>query len=195
MIIEDTFTINAPVQKVWNYFLDIEQMAKCMPGADIRQTDPQNFEGELKVKVGPIGATFGGSVTIINQSVPTALTARVKGKDKGTGSMVQGEFTSSLKRIEPTVTEVSYKIDVTVRGKIGQFGQTVIQDTSKRLASEFLACVKSQLETPEGQKPPPPLSEAKAARAGMRAFLGGVNSAVRSWVRTRLRRKRAPEKP
>jgi carbon monoxide dehydrogenase subunit G len=166
-----------------------------MAGADVRQTDPEHFEGELKVNVGPIGATFSGSVAITQKTPPLTLTATLKGKDKMTGSRVEGEFTSSLKRIEPAVTEVAYKIDVTIRGKMGQFGQSVIQDTAKRISSEFLACVKGQIETPEGQKPPPPLSEAKAARVGMRAFAGASWFTARGWFRRLLRRKRTSEQP
>jgi uncharacterized protein len=195
MIIEDTFTVEAPIQKVWDFFLDFEQMGKCMPGAEVRQTDPGNFEGDLKVKVGPLGAAFSGTVTITEQMPPNTITAAVKAKDKGTGSMAQGEFSSSLRRIDPGTTEVSYRIDVTIRGKIGQFGQTVIQDTARRLTAEFLACVKAQIETPEGEIPPPPLSQAKATRVGIVAFVGASFNGVRRWVLVRLGRRKQPEQP
>jgi len=190
MIIEDTFTVEAPIQKVWDFFLDFEQMGKCMPGAEVRQADPGNFEGDLKVKVGPIGASFTGTVTITDQMPPNTITAAVKAKDKMTGSMAQGEFSSSLKRIDPGTTEVSYKIDVTIRGKIGQFGQTVIQDTAQRITKEFLACIKAQIETPEGRTPPPPLTQAKATRVGVVAFFGASFRSVRSRVLVRFGRKK-----
>jgi carbon monoxide dehydrogenase subunit G len=189
MIIEETFTINAPIQKVWDFFLDIEQMSRCMPGAEVRQTDPNTYEGELRAKVGPIGATFNGTVTLTNQTPPTALTAKVQAKDKMTASMVQGEFTSNLKRLGPLETEVSYKIDVTIRGKIGQFGQTVIQDTTKRLSAEFLACLKAQIETPEGQAAPAPMSSGRAIGAAASAFLAALLNAIRRWFAQALRRK------
>lgn len=189
MIIEETFTINAPIQKVWDFFLDIEQMSRCMPGAEVRQTDPTTYEGELKAKVGPIGATFNGTVTLTSQTPPTALTAKVQAKDKMTASMVQGEFTSNLKRLGPLETEVSYKIDVTIRGKIGQFGQTVIQDTTKRLSAEFLTCLKAQIETPEGQPAPAPLSTGQATGVAASAFLAALLAAIRRWFAQVLGRK------
>jgi uncharacterized protein len=188
MIIEETFTIEAPLQKVWDHFMNTEQLAKCMPGAEVRQTDADNFEGELKVKIGPLGGSFGGSVNITSKSPPTSFAATVKAKDKGTGSIVQGEFTSSLKRLEPGLTEVSYKIDVAIRGKMGQFGQTVIQDTAKRLSAEFLGCVKAQIETPEGKGSRSPTAR-RAVGVAIVAFVGAVLTAIRAWLGRRVGRK------
>src|SRR5215813_9270896 len=189
MIIEETFTIDAALQTVWDFFLNVEQMAKCMPGAEVKQTDPNIYEGELKVKVGPIGASFGGTVTITSQTPPTAITAAAKAKDKMTGSMVQGEFSSTFKSLAPKQTEVSYKIDVVIRGRMGTFGQTVIQDTAKRLSAEFLACVKGQIETPAGEEPPPPISTGTATGMAFSAFFAALITAIRGWFKDRFGRK------
>jgi len=178
MLIEETFVINAPQQKVWDFFLNIEQVAKCMPGAEVKQVDANNFEGDLKVKVGPIGAAFSGTVSITQQTPPNSITATAKGKDKTTASMVQGEFSAGFKALSSTQTEVSYKIDVAIRGKMGQFGQTVIQDIAKRLTTELLACVKSQIETPEGQAPLPPPTMNRMGWVAIGAFFKAIMSVI-----------------
>lgn len=147
MIIEDTFTIHAPVQEVWDFFLDIERMSQCMPGVEtVRQTSPTTYEGSLKVKVGPIAAVFGGTVEIVEQTAPTFLKAQGRAKDKNTASMAQGEFSAQLIERAPRETEVAYTLDLAIRGKLGQFGQTVILDTSKRLTAIFVEQVGAQLE-------------------------------------------------
>lgn len=183
MIIQETFTIDAPVQKVWDFFLDINQMSKCVPGAEVKQLDATNYEGALSVKVGPIGASFSGSVTVTSQTPPTAMDASVNGKDKMTGSMVQGKFASTLKPLTNNQTEVSYQIDVAIRGKLGQFGQTVIQDTAKRISAEFLACVKAQIEVPEGETAPPPMTPGQAGSVAGKAFLGALFKTVTNWFK------------
>jgi carbon monoxide dehydrogenase subunit G len=181
MIIQETFTIDAPIQQVWDFFLDINQVSKCVPGAEIRQVDPASYEGTLTIKVGPIGASFSGSVTITSRTPPTAIEASVKGKDKMTGSMVDGKFASALKPLAPNQTEVSYQIDVAIRGKLGQFGQTVIQDTARRISAEFLSCVKAQIEVPEAA--PPPMTVEQAGSVVGRAFLSALLKTIREWIK------------
>lgn len=147
MIIEDTFTIHAPIQEVWDFFLDIERMSQCMPGVEtVQQTSPTTYEGSLKVKVGPIAAIFGGTVEIVEQTAPTFLKAQGRAKDKNTASMAQGEFGLTLIERGPRETEIAYTLDLAIRGKLGQFGQTVILDTSKRLTAIFVEQVRAQLE-------------------------------------------------
>ena len=189
MIIEETFTIEAPLQKVWDFFLNVDQMSKCVPGAQVKQVDAEHYEGGLSVKVGPIGADFSGTVTITQQTPPTTLEAAFKAKDKMTGSIVQGKFASTLQSVAAAQTQVSYNIDVTIRGKLGQFGQTVIQDTAKRISGEFVGCVKAHIETPEGAAAPPPMTMNRAGGVAARAFLAALAKSVVDWFRRLLGRE------
>lgn len=163
MIIEESFTIDAPIQKVWDFFLDVENLAGCMPGVErVEQISDTEYEGALKAKVGPISATFGGTAEITEQTPPTYLKAKIKAKDKRTASMINGAFSSNLTELTPNQTEVSYEIDVAIRGKMGSFGQTVIKDTAKSISAIFIGNIRSQLEHPaeneagEAAAPPPP---------------------------------------
>lgn len=150
MIIEDKFTLKAPIEEVWAFFLDIERLSTCVPGVErIEQINDTTYEGALKAKVGPIGATFSGVAEIVEQTAPSYIRASIKAKDKRTASMIKGGFDSTLTALEPNLTEVAYKIDVAIRGKMGQFGQTVIVDTAKAISKIFVANVRQEVEKPE----------------------------------------------
>ena len=147
MIIEDKFVIAAPIQEVWDFFLDIERLSKCVPGVEhVDQTSDTTYEGALSAKVGPIKATFGGTAEITEQNEPSFISADIKAKDKRTASLIKGGFSSTLTALEENKTEVGYTIDVAIRGKMGQFGQTVIQDTSKNISKIFVNNVREELE-------------------------------------------------
>lgn len=146
MIIEERFIISAPIQQVWDFFLDIPRVSQCVPGVQqVDQVADQTFSGSLGVKVGPIKANFSGQATLLELEPPHRLTARAEGKDKTTASMVSATFTATLAEIDPNQTRVEYEIDVAIRGRLGQFGQGVIRETSRQLTQVFVNCVQEQL--------------------------------------------------
>lgn len=160
MIIADTFTINAPQQKVWDFLLDIESLSTCVPGAEsVTQTGENTYEGVLTAKVGPLSASFSGVAEITEQVPPDQIKADFRAKDKRTASMVKGSFSSQLNSVEANVTEVSYEINVAIRGKMGQFGQTVIKDTAKSVSAIFVSNVRERLEEPQEGDEGPAASE------------------------------------
>lgn len=146
MIIEDKFVISAPVQQVWDFFLDVPSVSTCVPGVKkVEQIDDQNFRGSLGVKVGPISANFSGKATLVDLEPPHRLKAKAQGKDKTTASMVNATFTATLTELEPSQTEIDYQIDVAIRGRLGQFGQGVIRETTKQITQVFVECVQERL--------------------------------------------------
>ncbi len=63
MLIENEFTVAAPVDDLWAYLLDVERIAPCMPGAELTETiDEQHWKGKVNVKFGPVSLSFAGTV-------------------------------------------------------------------------------------------------------------------------------------
>lgn len=159
MIIEDKFIIEAPQQAVWDFLLDIPKVSACVPGAEkVEQVGDETFAGTLVVKVGPIKANFSGKATLTDIIPPQSFTATAQGKDKNTASMVSATFTATLTEIEPGQTEVAHKVDVAIRGRLGQFGQGVIRETSKQITQIFVSCVQAKIseQLAETEQFPPP---------------------------------------
>ena len=146
MIIEETFVINAPLETVWDFFFDLDRMSACIPGAELKQIDATHYEGAIKVKVGPLSAQFGGAATITQQEKPNRIEATINAKDRLTSSLTEGRFSSELTALSDQQTQVSYAIDVIIRGKLGQMAQPVVKGTAQKISAQFLKCAKAQLE-------------------------------------------------
>lgn len=141
MVVEEAFTVAAGRERVWAFLLDVPRAAACMPGLEaVTQTGDATYDARMKVKVGPLGAAFTLTVTIVEQTAPELVRASVRGKDKG-GSLVQAEVTTTL-RPEGDGTAVAYRMDVHLRGPLAKFGQTVVRDTAKKLSARFAACLR-----------------------------------------------------
>ena len=63
MKLEQTFTVAAPVEQVWEALVDVERVAPCLPGAQITGRDDEgNYKGTFSVKLGPTTAAYTGTL-------------------------------------------------------------------------------------------------------------------------------------
>lgn len=146
MLIEQTFNVQAPIQRLWDFLIDVERIGPCVPGVKkVEAIDARTYHGSLEVKVGPIAARFGGKVTLIEIVPPHRLVAKAEGLDSRSSSLVSVTFTSVLTALDDARTQVSYQMDVAVRGPLGQFGQGVMREIVKSTTLQFATCVEARL--------------------------------------------------
>lgn len=159
MQIADSFQVEAPIEAVWGFFFDLERMRQSMPGVEsIEQVDASTYRGRIRVKVGAIAASFGGLATITDLEAPTRLAARLQGEDKTVASFVQGTFTSNLRPVDGG-TEVTYQMDVNLRGRLAQFGTAVVNATARKMSAEFTSRLRAMLAQPSPPSNPGPPSD------------------------------------
>lgn len=145
MLLKDSFTIEAPVEAVWALLEDVHRIAACVPGIEnVEEVGPDTYNGALRIKIGPISAAFAGQVTITERTPLERLVAEVSGQDKSSASLVKATFTGQLNRVE-TSTQLAYEMDIALRGRLAQFGLTVVQGTAKKMTAEFARCVTARL--------------------------------------------------
>ncbi len=159
MIIEQTFTVQAPIQSLWDFLIEIERMSLCIPGAEnVEALDETHYEGTLKVKIGPIVASFRGKAELLEVEAPNRLVAKGGAKDERSNSLASATFTANLRSLAEYQTEIAYQVDVAIRGTLGKFGQGVMAEVAKRMTAEFAHCVETRLTS----KPEQPAAELEA---------------------------------
>lgn len=145
MLIKDGFVVNAPLETVWAFLHDIPRLSACVPGVEeVEEIEPDKYQGRLKVKVGPLTAVFGGTVTIVERIAPELLVAQVEGEDRSSASFVKATFSGRLTPVE-TGTQLDYEMDLALRGRLAQFGLTVVQGTAKKMTAEFVKRLQEAL--------------------------------------------------
>jgi carbon monoxide dehydrogenase subunit G len=145
--LEQEFHVDAPVEKVWAFLMDVRTMAQCIPGAsDVRQVDPTTYDATVKTKIGPISASFGCRINVLTlDEAARTGTVEVAGRDSKIGGGVKARMTMAMSETDgaTTVTIVS---DVDVLGKIGQYGHGMISKRADAMLAEFVSCAKARLE-------------------------------------------------
>ncbi|HKZ85334.1 MAG TPA: SRPBCC family protein [Anaerolineae bacterium] len=147
MQIDDSFVVHAPREKVWELFFDIGRMGQCVPGVEsIERVDDVTYRGKIKIKVGPVAAAFNGTAALKEVDPPRRVVASLEGDDRSIASFVKATFTSTLSSVEGG-TQVAYRMDVNLRGRLAQFGTAVINATAKKVTAEFVGNVRATLES------------------------------------------------
>ena len=146
MIIEQTFTVQAPLEAAAAFFLDIDRVSPCMPGVEsVEEIEPGQYQAVLAVRLGPIRAAFEGTMTLDDSEAPDRLSATAQGRDKATGSVAKVAFTADLREAQPGETTVVAVTDMTLRGRMAQFGTGVIRAAASELVDEFASCANATL--------------------------------------------------
>jgi uncharacterized protein len=165
MKLEQSFTVAAPVEQVWDMLIDVERVAPCLPGAEITGQSPDgSYQGNFTVKLGPTTASYRGSLKMdsLDEASRTA-TMHANGTDKRGQGGAHAVIVSTLRQ-EGDETVVDVATDFTITGRLARFGRGgMIEDISKRMLRDFSQCLQASLASEPAQKAA--ASEAPAAAA------------------------------
>ncbi|MCL1593798.1 MAG: SRPBCC family protein [Actinomycetia bacterium] len=148
MDITEQFTVTRPVASVWDLFLDVPQLSRCLPGAElIKDHGDGTYDGKVTVKLGPITAAFDGSATVTTDAAARSLQIKGRGVDKAGGSQGRVDVNVRLSEPDEVRTEVHIDAKVMLAGPIAQFGRTgLVNEVSRRLIEEFSTCIHAKLD-------------------------------------------------
>ena len=147
MKLQNACVIPAGMERSWDLLLDIGSSARCVPGvAEVAPDGDGCFRGSLKAKVGPMGITLSGTVTILQQERDSGR-ARfvVEASDRRVGGGVKTEMSMQLSPISPDETELAIETDTTFMGRLGELGQPVIRRKAQSTIEEFARNLSREL--------------------------------------------------
>jgi uncharacterized protein len=139
MELVNDFTVNVPVDEAWVTLTDIERIAPCLPGAQLEEVEGDVYRGKVKVKVGPILAQFKGQATFIERDVDNhRAVLKAEGRETGGKGNASALITALLVPEGETSTKVTVTTDLTITGKVAQFGRGALADVSSKLLGQFV---------------------------------------------------------
>jgi uncharacterized protein len=193
MLIKNDFEVAEPVEKVWQFFEDIPQVASCLPGAEITEDlGGEKYAGRVAVRMGPVRLQFAGTAEITERDeaarrvVVHAAGAEEKGR--GQASMV---VTATLSRVSGG-TKVDVTQDLQLSGAAAQYGRGMISDVTSVLMRDFSANMQDRIERIERGESPEQIAAAAATPASGLAI--GFRAAMMALTRV-FRRFFMPYKP
>jgi len=189
---EETFQLQAPADRVWEYLVDPRRVVTCLPGAELTSVqDESTFLGNVKVKVGPVVAAYSGKVVIVERDDAARVVRMVgEGRERAGSGSAKVVITSMVAALPAGVTEVRVTADLDVVGKLAQFGRGMIESVNKQMFRQFTECVRAKLETPApavqtsvpSAAPPSAAQSSTTAPAGAAVVAPDVRQAQHSTI-------------
>ena len=148
MKLEQSFEVAAPIDRVWEALIDVEQVAPSLPGAAITgRNDDGSYNGTFTIKIGPTTAAYAGKLEMesIDEATHTA-TLQAQGTDKRGQGGAKATIVSRLSLAPDGATRVEVDTDYHITGRLARFGRGgMIEDISERLLREFATRLQSSL--------------------------------------------------
>jgi uncharacterized protein len=150
--LEQTFEVRAPVERVWQALIDVEQVAPCLPGAAVTgRNDDGSYNGTFSVKIGPTSASYSGKLVMeqVDEQAHTA-TMQAQGTDKRGQGGAKATIVSTVVPTDSGGAKVEVNTDYHITGRLARFGRGgMIEDISERLLREFAQRLAASLEAGE----------------------------------------------
>jgi uncharacterized protein len=147
MLIKNGFEVAEPVDKVWQFFDNIPQVASCLPGTELTESlGEDKYAGRVAVRMGPVRLQFAGTADITERDeaakriVVHAAGAEEKGR--GQASMI---VTATLARAGQG-TKVDVAQDLQLSGAAAQYGRGMISDVTSVLMHDFAVNLQDRIE-------------------------------------------------
>ena len=150
-----SYTLNAKKEFVWKALNDADILKQCIPGCDsFIKINNNTFEASATNQIGPMNATFAGTVTLSNIKENESYT--MSGEGHSSVGFANGSADVNLIQTNG-VTKLNYEVNIDIGGKIAQLGSRLIDGVAKKMSDYFfgrfadlVAPIKSQEDSNEG---------------------------------------------
>lgn len=139
-----TQTMAAPLQKVWEFLMDVNNVAECAPGfQSLEVLGDEHWKATVNVGIGPVKAKFVLDVTRPEIQAPERM--MVKGRGKAPGSAVDLSGDMHLTPLSENETQMDWKANVVVSGTLASVGARLINGAADRLTAQFFETMKKKI--------------------------------------------------
>jgi uncharacterized protein len=145
MKLEGEYTFDGPQDEVWKLIRDPEVLSTALPGTQsLDKVSENEYQGEMNVRIGPVGGVFLGRIIVSDEVPPESLTLTVEGRGKP--GFINGTGHVQLIAQEDGKTLMKYKGEVQIGGRLASVGQRLLDTASKSIISQALGTQNQALQ-------------------------------------------------
>ena len=135
MKLTGSYKLNVKKEIVWQALNNADILKQCIPGCETFEKESSTvFNTTATNQIGPMNATFSGTITLSNIQENQSYTL----SGEGLSSVGFANGSANVKLIEENgITTLSYDVQINVGGKIAQLGSRLIDGVAKKMSDYF----------------------------------------------------------
>jgi uncharacterized protein len=160
MLIENSFDVDAAPDRVFDFLQDAHNVAACFPGAELTEDmGDDSYRGRVKVKLGPVTAAFAGVAKVTERNAEERRAVLVaEGKEARGSGTAKATATMRVESVDGGA-RVLLETDLTISGRLAQFGRGIMADVSTRMVGELAERARERIEQQDEHEEAPEASE------------------------------------
>jgi carbon-monoxide dehydrogenase small subunit len=174
--LRQSFAVPFPRDQVWRFFADLDQVARCMPGAKLNgPMRGSRAEGEVNVKLGPIVSAFQGTLDVARDDGRFEGTVRGAGRDARSPSGARAIIAYAVQSTAASASQVDVSVKFLLSGALAQFSRSgLVRDVADHLTRVFAQNLEARLSgRPAAAEPVETLDAAAIARSALWSRISG----------------------
>jgi carbon monoxide dehydrogenase subunit G len=146
MRLSESVTINAPIEKVWAFMTNADEVARCAPGVESVEELEKDKKYQVKASVGfgSIKVKFTADIEYAELQEPNFGKIIAHGTAPGSAADVIVEM--NLTEEDQNTTAFNWVANVNIMGTIAALANRMMGSVTKKLAAEFFDNVKQRIE-------------------------------------------------
>ncbi len=150
MKIEGTHTFPASRQQVWDFLINPECLARCMPGCEkLEVVGEDEYMGTINVGVAAIKGVYNGKVKIADKQPLQHYRLSLDGR--GRQGFIRGSGTIDLEEKEGQ-TLLKYAGDIQVGGLLASVGQRMLDGVARMMMGQFFTAMEAEVKANPGEE-------------------------------------------
>lgn len=175
MELTNRFEVEAPASTTWDLLMDVPRVVPCMPGAQlVEAVSEDRWKIEMKTKLGPMSMAFDADV--LRGAVDAegrVVTLEVRARERRGRGQAKATIASGLEAMGAERTQVDVRTELSLSGRIGQFGRGAVQDVAAEMTDRFTANLQKALAE-DGGAQVPEVMDPHAAIGAWSVLLGAL---------------------
>ena len=135
MKLTGSYKLNVKKEIVWQALNNPDILKQCIPGCESFEKESDTiFSATATNQIGPMNATFSGSVTLSNIKKNQSYT--LSGEGQSPVGFANGKADIKITEDNGSTT-LSYEVNVNIGGKVAQLGSRLIDGVAKKMSDYF----------------------------------------------------------